>query len=199
MKKLNLTGIAANAAASSKPTHPVVEVTDTDMRQLLEQFVVINPQFKTLKNQSETLSKQLGPKIRALYFNRFAGITPDSSTMIVLAGGKSVKLITKDAYSTKLADESALVDALGAAIVSKHFRQATVIKLDLAKCPDDKQDQFANGVIELAAKLGVTDAVSATQCIQPVAGFHESRTTILSPEQNIALDACLPVTAYPQL
>jgi hypothetical protein len=198
MKKLDLGGIKT-AATSTRPTHPVVEITDKETLELLEQFVVINPQFKTLKNQSETLSKQLGPRIRALYFTRFAGVTPESSTMIAVAGGKSIKLTTKNAYTTKLLEETAIIQAIGAEMTAKYFRQATVLKLDLEKCPEDKQEAFAAGVLKLAGDLGVTDAVSATQCIQPVAGFHESRTSILTPEQNIAVDMVLPVTAYPQL
>jgi hypothetical protein len=198
MKKLDLGGIKT-AATSTRATHPVVEIADKETLELLEQFVVINPQFKTLKNQSETLSKQLGPRIRALYFTRFAGVTPESSTMIAVAGGKSIKLTTKNAYTTKLLEETAIIHVIGAEMTAKYFRQATVLKLDLEKCPEDKQEAFATGVLELAKTLGVTDAVSATQCIQPVAGFHESRTSILTAEQNIAVDMVLPVTAYPQL
>jgi len=169
------------------------------MKALLEQFAVINPQFKTLKNQSETLSKQLAPEIRALYFTHFKGITPESSTMLVMAGGRSIKLITKNRYSITVTDETGLIEAIGAKNVAKYFHQATVLKLDLDKCPADKQEAFASGVIQLAQQMGVTDAVSATQCIQPVAGFHDARTVALTPEQNIALDTILPVTAYPQL
>jgi hypothetical protein len=196
MKKLDLGGISALSAKSA--THPTVECSG-EMQTLLEQFAVINPQFKTLKNQSETLSKQLGPQIRSLYFDHFKGIAPETSTMLVVAGGRSIKLITKNRYTTTVLDEAGLIAAIGAKLVAKYFHQATVLKLDLEKCPADKQEIFAAGVIELAQKLGVTSAVSATQCIQPLAGFHDARTIALTPEQNKALDSVLPVTAYPML
>lgn len=197
MKKLDLGGFSA-APVSKRADHPTVEA-DAETQKLLEQFALINPQFKTLKNQSETLSKQLGPRIKALFFGRFVGIEPESSTLLVTAGGRTIKLITKNAYSKMLGDDAALIQAIGAEMAAKYFRQATVLKLELDKAPEDKQEAFAKGVIELAQKLGVTDAVSATQCIQPVAGFHEARTTILTAKQNMALDAVLPITAYPQL
>jgi len=198
MKKLDLGGVKT-AATSTRSNHPTVEVTDEATIALLEQFAVVNPQYKTLKNQSETLTKQLAVRIKAIFFNRFKGVTPESSTLLVVAGGRSIKLTTKNAYSKGLSDEAPLVAAIGQELTSKYFRQATVLKLELDKVETDKQETFANGVLKLAEELGVTDAVSATQCIQPVAGFHEARTTVLTVEQNIAIDAVLPITAYPQL
>src|SRR6266404_4928787 len=108
MKKIDLGNIAATSS-KARPTHPTVECSG-EMKALLEQFAVINPQFKTLKNQSETLSKQIAPQIRALYFRHFNGIAPESSTMIVTAGGRSIKLITKDRYSLNVTDESGLIE-----------------------------------------------------------------------------------------
>lgn len=199
MKKLDLGGKISATATSSRPTHPTVVVEDAETRQLLEQFAQINPQYKTLKNQSETLSKQLAGKIKAIFFDRFKGVTPESSTLLVIAGGRSIKLTTKNAYSKSLTDDAGLIKAIGAELTSKWFRQATVLKLELDKMPEDRQEDFANQVIALAEKLGVTDALTASQCIQPKAGFHEARTTLLTPEQNLAVDAVLPITAYPQL
>jgi hypothetical protein len=198
MKKIDLGGVKTSAV-STRSSLPVVEITDDGTRQLLEQFALVNPQFKTFKNQSETLSKQLAPRIKALYFSRFAGVEAESSTLLAVAGGRSIKLTTKNSYSKTVLDEAGLIAAIGQPLTGKYFRQATVLKLDLDKCPEDKQEAFATRVLALAQELGVTDAVSATQCIQPVAGFHVARTTLLTAEQNIALDAVLPITAYPQL
>lgn len=74
-----------------------------------------------------------------------------------------------------------------------------MLAIDLDKAAEDKQDAFASGVIALAQSMGCMEAVSAKQCIQPRAGFHEARTTLLTPAQNLALDALMPVVAYAQL
>lgn len=197
MKKLNLAGISS-VPSSARDAHPTV-TPDADTMRLLEQFVVIEPQFKTLKNQKETLGKQLAAPIRRLWFEQFAGVEPESSTLLVVAGGKTVKLTTKNAYTKQVNDEADLVAAIGQELTSKYFRQATVLKLDLDKMPEDKQESFATAVIDLANKMGVTAGVSASQCIQPVPGFHEARTSILTVEQNIKLDSVLSITAYAQL
>jgi hypothetical protein len=198
MKKLDLSGISS-ASTSTRASHPVVQIDNPEAEALLTQFVLINPQYKTLKNQSETISKQLAGHIKRIFFNRFKGVTAESSTLLVRVGTTTVKLTTKNAYSTKCDDDSMIRAAIGDELTDKYFRQATVLKLDLTKVPENVEEAFASRVIALAQELGVTDAVTASQCIQPRAGFHEARTTVLSPEQNLALDDELPITAYPQL
>jgi hypothetical protein len=197
MKKLILSGVAATPT-SARSKHPIVEV-DGAALTLLEQFADVNPRFKILKNQSETLAKQIGVEAKKLFFARFNGVTPESSTMLVTAAGTTIKLIVKNSYSKQCEDEAGIVQAIGQDKTSRYFRQATVLKLDLDKVPEDKQETFANRVLALASEMGVSDAVSASQCIQPVAGFHEARTTILSTEENLALDGVLAITAYPQI
>lgn len=198
MKKLTLNGITS-ATASAKPSHPTVDVTDSETNALLVQWAENNPSYNRHKRIHESLGKQLGPKIRALFFERFSGLAAESSTMLVNISGRMVKLITKAAYSKSVLDDAGLIEALGEEFVAKYFKQATVLKLDLDLVPEDKQEAFANGVVKLAADLGVTEAVSAKQCIQPKAGFHDARTSLLSPEKNMKLDAIMPITAYAQL
>lgn len=93
MKKIDLGGIST-ATSSAKPTHATV-TPDSELQAYLDQFAQINPQFKTLKNQQETLSKQLAPRIKALFFATYAGRAAETSTMLVQAGGRTLKLITQ--------------------------------------------------------------------------------------------------------
>jgi hypothetical protein len=198
MKKLNLKGIQSGPA-SARSAHAIVEIADEETLQLLSQFIEISPRFKTAEAQKETVNAQLAPRIRALFFRRFAGIKPETSTMLANVNGTQVKLITKNAYVKTVADEGALVAALGAKAVNQHFRQATLISFDFSKVPEANQEKFAAALVELAQKHGATDAITLKQCVQPVAGFHEARTSLLTPEQNDRVDSIIPVTAYPQL
>jgi hypothetical protein len=170
------------------------------LEELLAQFVVVNPEYKKFKAQQETLSRDIGAESRTMFYEFFAGVVPESSTMLANVGGRDVKLIVKDRYSQSLTDDKALRAAIGNELVDKYFRWRTAYKVDYDKIPEDKQEAFAAGVEALRVKLGVpADACVAKQYVAPNAGFHESRTIILSPEQNKALDALLPVTAYPML
>ena len=196
VKKLDLGALVKKTEKPSK--HPLVEV-GPEALQLLEQFVELNPQFKELENQLGTIKKQLSPHIKETWFGRFAGTAAESSTLLAAVANRTVKLIVKDRYSTKCADDTGLVAALGPALVGQHFRQATVLRIELEKIADDKQEAFVAAIMSAAQELGVSDGISATQCIQPRAGFHVARTTLLTPAQNMAVDDCLPITAYPML
>jgi hypothetical protein len=196
---IDLSGITAEPT-TSRAKHPTVEV-DAETMKMLEQFAQLNPQFKSLKNQSETLGKQLAGRIKKVFFGTFAGVTPESSTMLVTAGGRTIKLTVKNAYSKTVTVKQypLLVAAIGEELAKKHFHQVTVLKLELDKAPEDKAEAFANAVIKLAREMNVTQAVSASQCYQPVAGFHDARTTLLTDKQNVALDEVMPIVAYAQL
>lgn len=198
MKKLDLTGIATTYTAKA-PSHPTIAPSSI-MAALLKQFADVAPRARTLENQRKTLGAQLAPMIRESFFRKYDGIGAETSTLLaVTEAGTTVKLTTKNAYSTKVVDPSVIVSAIGQKLTDRYFTQKTVLKLDLEKLPEDLQEKLATGVLELAKSIGAMAAVSATQCIQPVTGFHEARTTALTLDQNLALDQVMPVTAYPQL
>lgn len=196
MKKLDLGGI--KTATEPKAVHPTVDIDDNEMQTLLDQWARISPQAKSFANQAKTLSLQLAPRIKALFFSTFSGIE-SASTMLVRAGTGTIKLITKNQYSQGLDNSEELEAAIGKELTDRYFRHATVLKLDLNECPEDKQEEFATAVIELANALGVSGCITAKQCIQPKPGFHEARTSLLTPEQNAALDKLMPVVAFPML
>jgi hypothetical protein len=50
---------------------------------------------------------------------------------------------------------------------------------------------LVDAIIAAAQQLEIPDGIEYTECVQPKAGFHEARTTLLTPEENIALDAHL--------
>ena len=198
MRKLNIGG-ASTASSKPKSNHPTVEAGDR-LSALLSQFIVVNPQYKAFKAQHETLSRDIGAEARVLYFDHFKGLVPESSTMLTEVDNRTLKLIVKDRYSQKVTNDENLRRLLGDEIVDKYFHWKTTYKVDYDKIQEDKQEAFAAGVEELRVKLGVSsEAVTATQFVEPNAGFHDSRTVLLTAEQNKALDQEMPITAYPML
>jgi len=196
MKKLN---VGVTKVAPKKSNHAHVEVGER-LEGLLHQFIVLNPTYKQAKAQHETLSKDIGAESRDLYWSRFAGITPESSTMIATVDGRDVQLIVKDAYSKSLDNEAALIGTIGQVNAEKYFEWKTTGKLDFDQVPPDKQDAFAQGIAELRANLDIPEeAVVFKQYLAPKAGFHAARTILLTPEENSKLDAVLTTTAFPML
>lgn len=201
MKKLNIGG-AAIATPPKQSKHPSVEVPER-LEALLRQFVVVNPQYKTFKAQHETLSRSIGAESRVLFFEHYRGIVAGSSTLLAHVkdaegNAREIKLVVKDQYSQSLTDDAQLRTAIGDELVDQHFHWRTKYSVDYDLIPEAQQEAFAVGVEELRVRLGVpAEAVTAKQFIEPNAGFHESRTVLLTPEQNNALDALLPVRANP--
>lgn len=197
MRKINIGGATGNGAAKKKTEHATVEVGER-LESLIREFIVVAPQAKRLESQRKALSGDIGSEARPLFFERFAGVVPDSSTMLAQVDGMTVKLIVKEKYAEGFTDDEALAGAIGRANVEKYFHWRTKYGIDYDKIPEDKQEAFAQGVEELRAKLGVpSEAITAKQYLEPNAGFHAARTTLLSVEQNKALDALIPVVAYP--
>ena len=93
-----------------------------------------------------------------------------------------------------------IVSAIGREKTDKYFHWRTRYAVDYDKVPEDKQEAFASGIEELRERLGVpAEAVTAKQYIEPNPGFHESRTVLLTAEENARLDAVFPVVAHPLL
>lgn len=198
MKRVNVGGASSSNGSKAKD-HATVEVGER-LEALIKQFVVVNPQYKQFKNQHETLSRDIGAESRLLYFHRFCGVTPESSTMLATVDGKTIKLIVKNHYDQNLTDEEALVEAVGKEIADAYFNWKTVYKIDYDAVPEDKQERLAEGIEKLRVELALSDkAISAKQFIAPKPGFHEARTRLLTEEANQKLDAILPVRSNPLL
>jgi hypothetical protein len=200
IKKINLGALANNGSGrSSRASHPMMEVSE-ETRALLEQFLQIEPQFKELEKQSKSLKQQISPAIKSDYFRQFAGATAPDSTLIAHVGDKRVRLVfSENRYSSLCADDRAIIATIGPELAGQFFSQATELKLDLDKVPEEKQQPLIEAVLAAAQKLGITDGISAKQYIKPRPGFHAARTRLLTPEQNAQIDAALPMSAYAQL
>jgi hypothetical protein len=205
VRKLNL-GALVKPAAKKATTHPQINASKETLA-LLEQFLEIEPKFKALEKQSKSLKQQIAPLIKGDVFSYFKGIALDV-TQVVVAGLAGLRLTVKESYTRTVSDDRALITALAmngmsmseaAAFVGRYFCQATKIEIDLDKVAEEKQSVFAEGVIALAEKLGITEGLTAKQYIAPRAGFHAARTTLLTVEQNQAIDTALPVSAFPVL
>jgi hypothetical protein len=200
VKKLDIGALVQAPPSKSRKTHPILPVSAESLA-LLEQFLEIEPQYKDLEKQSKSLKQQIAPSIKADYFARYAGSVAEDQTHIALVGKKKepVRLVFGSRYTSTLTDIRPVIMAVGEKLAGELFGQSTLLTFDLDKMPEEKQQPFINGVIALAQKLGITQGITAKQYVKPLPGFHEARLRVLTPEQNVAVDAVLPFTAYPKL
>ncbi len=199
VKKISLGGLV-KTTAEKKTEHPLITEPSQELLDTLKLFAEKSPEFKALKGTVESLSKSAGALGKPFWFRHWHGRGDAGSTMLVNIGtGKDIRLVFKNAYTSKLSDDAPLVALLGPERTGAHFRQSTTLAIKMDEIPEALQEPFINAVLEKAAELGITSGIEAKQCIKPGPGVHESRHTLFTPEENMALDEILPITAYPQV
>ncbi len=190
-------GAFVKKTAEKKSVHPYITSPSEEFLETLALFAQEKPKLKALEGTVKALSGQAGMLGKPFWFGHWHGRGDAGSTMLVNVGGKDVKLVFKNAYSSQLTDDAPLIELLGPG--ASHFKQATELKIKLDDIPEELQQPFVNAILEKAAELGITSGIEAKQFIKPGPGIHEQRHTLFTPEQNLAIDQILPITAYPQI
>jgi hypothetical protein len=198
VKKLNLGGLAAKSSAKKSKEHPIMPVSAESL-ELLEQFLQVEPRYKELEKQSKSLKAQIAPSIKGDYFAHYAGSAASDSTQIAQVNGSRVRLVFSTKYTSLCTDFKPLLAAVGERLVADLFTEATELKIELDKIADEKQQPFIDAVLAAAEKLGISEGITAKQFIKPLPGFHESRTRLLTLDQNLSVDSALPMSAYAKL
>ena len=76
---------------------------------------------------------------------------------------------------------------------AQYFRQSFALKIDGTKIPEAAVEPLLGELQELFARHGASDALTATQGIAPTKDFHTARHTVLSIEENAALERVCPI------
>ena len=105
-------------------------------------------------------------------------------------------LVTFSGRYPALGDAEAAVTALlGEARVARCFRQQAGYTIAGDQIPEANAGAFMTELQELLAKHGATDALEVKDAIRPVASFHAERHSLLTPEENVALEVIYPLVA----
>lgn len=198
---LNFGGLTKTTAAKkAAPKHPTLTLSGEGL-ELLGQYADRAPQFKELDKlvgSKGSIKAQLRPHIVAAYFHYYAGRPiEDSRCHTATEDNREVKLTFKDAYSKQCTNlDQLLIDVPS---VAPHVHVVNTLKIEFDKIPAEKQQPFVDAILTAASELEITEGITASECVQPKPGFHAQRTIILTPEENLAFDQVIPITAYPQL
>jgi hypothetical protein len=201
---LNFGGIAKPTAKKTTPSHPTLTLTGEGL-ELLGQYAEKAPQFKELEKlvgSKGSIKAQLRPHIIEAYFRLFAGRAIDDSRCLTTATvGEAdsfpIKLTFKEQYSKLCTNLATLVGAVPKA--EPHVHVVNTLKIEFDKIATEKQQPLVDAIIAAAQELEISEGITASECVQPKPGFHAQRCIILSPEENVAFDEIIPITAYPQL
>jgi hypothetical protein len=127
------------------------------------------------------------------YFTNGQGKQDVPSSIAVPCPSGQVLITYQNRYG-KLENEEPLLPILGQQ-TGRFFRQAFTLEIDGDKLPADHIQPLLEELQELFAKYQASDALKVKEGIKPVSEFHSLRHTVLTPEQNLAVDQVCPIIA----
>lgn len=128
-----------------------------------------------------------------LYKANHGKAEPETTVDIVIPGAKPVQVCFQNRYSLFEKDaQPGLLAAFGKVLAPDQVREflkpTFTIKVESEKLPRDTAVQFISDLKVLARKYNCAGAFSYKQGVKPTKEFHIRRFTVLTPEQNVALD-----------
>jgi len=180
----------------TKTQYPILPDPTGEIYKLAKQIKVQSQELEALEGALESAKAMLKQLTLPSYFQIHTGKTEVPSSVSIPTTEGEV-LVTFTSRYKKLEDEGPLVPLLGEAFVGQHFKQAFSVSINGEKLatadpgnPERNPAQdFLDELQALIARHNAADAVSYRQDIKPTKEFHEKRHCLLTPEQNVQVDA----------
>lgn len=194
IRKLSFGKIAAKKE-DTKTAYPVFPDTNGQAAIIAQRIIENSRQLDALEGALEVDKKELRMMTNPSYFVLNHGKHEVPSSIAVHSPAGEVLVTYQNRYP-QLPDEGALLPLLGEQ-TERFFRQTFELKISGDKLPADlsQTQELLNELQDLFARFGATEALVVKAGIKPVADFHAARHTVLTPEQNLALEAVCPIVA----
>src|SRR5262249_20425123 len=187
---------------SSKSAYPILPDPTGEIYKLAKLIKQQSQELEALDGALEANKAELKRLTLPGYFKLHQGKIEVPSSIAVPTTEGEVLVTFQNRYK-KMADEAPLYSLLGEELVAAHFKQAFTITINgeqLASVDPANPDrcpaqEFVDAFNELVARHNSSEAVTFKQEIKPTKEFHDKRHSLLTPDQNIALDGiCTMVT-----
>jgi hypothetical protein len=193
IKKLNLGGIAPKKEKTATE-YPAIPSTE-DTQRLVSDIISETRELEALEGSLEIKKAEIRTLAQEFYFQHLHGKHDiPSSVEAVGSNGEKIAVTFSSRYKA-LADETPLLEAIGAERTAQFFRQAFELKVDGDKIPADRAEEIIGAIQNLFAENNCPEALSAKAVIKPTSDFHMARHTALSVEENMAVDGICPIVA----
>ena len=195
LKKFNLGGIATQAESSTKKDYPILPDPDGDLAKLVADLLAKSDQLDALDGECTLLKAEITSKARPFWFEVNQGKAVAASSVVCRdKDGGEVTVSFQNRYSGTEQD-AALVEAVGADIAERFFRQSFEIKVNGDAIPAENAQAVIDGLTKLFAANNAAGALKAKATFKPTAEYHEARHSKLTPEQNMNAERLIPCTA----
>ena len=190
--KLDFGGIKKKEAVAPASDYPVLPDPDGKLAEQAAAFLEAQEKEEAAKGAKEAARGQLIMAARPYHFTVNSGHAEVPSSIAVRSPAGEVRVTFKDSY--KKLDESKfdlVKDVIGEGLASIYMAQTFEFTIKSESIPEDKMQAVIDAMTEMAARLGIQDAVAVATCYKPTAEWHTARYRRLSPEQNLALEAAI--------
>jgi hypothetical protein len=190
--KVDLSALGTKPKGNTK-SYPVLPLTD-ELKGFVTDYLKNTQDMETLESANKQLRAYIEAEARRYYYQHHSGkLDVESSLEAPSSNGQSLLLTCQNRYKA-LPDEAPIVAAIGEERTERLFYNSVDVKIDGDKIPADKINDLFAEVAAVFAKFGATDALSHRSVIKPTPEFHTARHTILSVEENLAVDQATPFT-----
>lgn len=191
VKKISLAGFAKKSATTGK-VYPVLPDPDGQVSEIVELVLTQADELDALTASLDLHKAELRALASPFFFSSHHGRSEIASSIECRAtDGRQVTVQFQNRY--KAAPDDAAIVALLGARAAQYFRQSFTLKIDGTKIPEAAVEPLLGELQELFARHGAGDALTATQGIAPTKDFHTARHTLLSVEENAALERVCPI------
>jgi hypothetical protein len=197
-------GSLKKAAPKDKKEKPLLPDPDGSFAVLVSAGITarqhVDAHELALKQTNDELGRATLSHAFALFHGRSAGI--EDSFQVRTVGGKAMVSL-KNAYKVP-EDLAPVVAILGEELAGKVLRKTFTISIDSDAIPEFVLQSFIDELTKLARSVDsiigtaegtdgpVFNAISVKEKVSVVKSFHEERHTLLTPDQNLQLQAVLP-------
>lgn len=191
IKKLNFGGIAQKVEKTATE-YPSLPDPTGEVATIASKIIAESREFEALKNSLDNKKKELRKMSQEFYFQHLHGKHEIPSSVEAGEGDQKV-LVTFTSRCSALADETPVIEAIGAERTAQFFRQAFELKIDGDKIPADRTEDLIGSIQNLFAEYNCPEALTFKAVIKPTPDFHAGRHTTLSVEENLAVDEACPI------
>jgi hypothetical protein len=192
---INLSGFTTTTEKKKKTEKPIIPCPAEAVTSFVEAKASFESAEGVLKATKGQLLEHASQEFWKLNNQRVSQGQEPASTAEML-GDNVVARITLARIYPVVTDTAPLVSIVGEQVAQKGFRQTFDFKVEGAKIPASHAQTFVDGLRDLVAKCGAGEAVTIKAGIQPTEQFHTERHKLLTPEQNMALQAVCPARLY---
>jgi hypothetical protein len=192
---INLTGFTTTTEKKKKTEKPIIPCPAEAVTSFVEAKASFESAEGVLKATKGILLEHASQEFWKLNNQRVSQGHEPASTAEML-GDNVIARITCARIYPVVTDTAPLVSIVGEQVAQKGFRQTFDFKVEGAKIPATHAQTFVDGLRELVAKCGAGEAVTIKAGLLPTEQFHTERHKLLTPEQNMALQAVCPARLY---